>query len=215
MKKVGIILVVLAFVLIVGGVGYVFLNSSDDDTASNETTKKMDEDRNYTVVEEVAADTMNSVSTPENFATTATAIGLESPRCEAVEGNETQQYCSAFHNGYTNLDLQDIIAITYENNLLDTFSGTFYFTESDFTADKIVSISNSILNNFFGTPVDSGNVTEVMNGLNAVMSDETPVAAEEYQIGDYTERINMQYVKDRNIYVVQYYVILSSEYHLS
>ena len=54
-----------------------------------------------------------------------------------------------------------------------------------------------------------------MNGLNAVMSDETPVAAEEYQIGDYTERINMQYVKDRNIYVVQYYVILSSEYHLS
>ena len=40
MKKVGIILVVLAFVLIVGGVGYVFLNSSDDDTTSNETTKK-------------------------------------------------------------------------------------------------------------------------------------------------------------------------------
>ena len=212
MKKVGIILVVLAFVLIVGGVGYVFLNSSDDDTTSNETTKKMDEDRNYTVVEEVATDTMNSVSTPENFAATATAIGLESPRCEAVEGNETQQYCSAFHSGYTNLDLQDIIAITYENNLLDTFSGTFYFTESDFTADKIVSISNSILNNFFGTPVDSGNVTEVMNGLNAVMSDETPVAAEEYQIGDYTERINIQYVKDRNIYVVQYYVILTADY---
>lgn len=212
MKKVGIILAVLALVLIVGGVGYVFLNSSDGNTTSNGTTKKMEEDRSYTVVEQVATDTMNAVSTPENFATTATAIGLENPRCELLNNDETQQYCSAFHNGYSNMELQDIIAAAYQNNALSQLNLTLYFTEADFTADKIVSTSNSVLNNFFGTPVDSSNVSEVMNGLKDVMSDDEPVATEEYHIGDYTEQINMQYIKDKKIYVVQYFILLTSEY---
>ena len=45
MKKIGIVLVVFAFLLIVGGVGYIFLNSSDDDTVSNDKTKNMKENR--------------------------------------------------------------------------------------------------------------------------------------------------------------------------
>lgn len=213
MKKVGIILVALAFLLIAGGVGYVFLNSSDDDTSSsNETTQKMEEDRNYTVVEEVDADTMNLVSTPENFATTATAIGFENPRCELLNNDETQQYCSAFHKGYTNMDLQDIMATAYQNNVLTQLNLTLYFTEKDFTVDKVVSTSNSILNNFFGTPVDSSNISEVMNSLRDVMSDDEPVSTKEFPVGEYTEQINMQYIKDRNIYVVQYYILLTADY---
>lgn len=212
MKKIGIVLVVFAFLLIVGGVGYIFLNSSDDDTVSNDKTKNMKENRNYTVVEEVAPDTLNTTITLENFTSLATKIGLESPRCEWLNDDQQQQYCSAFHNGYTNMELQDIVSVTYQGNQVDSFSGTFYFIEKDFTVDKVVSTSNSILNNFFGTPVDSSNISEVMNGLRDVMSDDAPVAAEEYQVGSYTERINMQYIKDRNIYVVQYYILLTADY---
>ena len=46
------------------------------------------------------------------------------------------------------------------------------------------------------------------------MSEEEPVAAKEVQLGNYVEQINMQYVKDSNIYVVRYYILLASDYHI-
>ena len=47
------------------------------------------------------------------------------------------------------------------------------------------------------------------------MDEKEPVATKEFTVGDFTEQINMQYVKDKQIYVVRYFLILTSEYTIS
>lgn len=214
MKKVSIIIIVLAILCLGGGVAYTVLSSKDDSSSEN-TKVDYVEERNYSVVQQATPNSFTTAINPTNFVDVATQMGLTSPGCEVVDNDVNSQFCSAFYTGYQNLNYQDTVAASYENSILDQFSMVLYFSADDFTSSKIVDVSNKLLNNFFGTSVDENNVSEVMQKLNKQMNEKEPVATKEFVVGDFTEQINMQYVKDKQIYVVRYFLILTSEYAVS
>lgn len=212
MKKTGILLVVLAILLIASGLCYtLFLQPTG---GKEKKEKVIEEKRNYTVVEKVDENSLNVVCTPDTFSSLATKIGFQNPNCSGVTDNPNSKFCNASYFGYTNLDFQDIIAATFDGNLLNQFSMTINFTKQDFNVNNVTEKSNAVLNNFFGTNINTTDISDVINSLNASMSEEEPVAAKEVQLGNYVEQINMQYVKDSNIYVVRYYILLASDYHI-
>lgn len=213
MKKISIIVIFIALLCLGGGIAYTILSSD----SSKKSTKKLDyvEERNYSVVQQATPNSFTTAISPTNFAEIATQMGLQEASCQPVENDPTGQFCSAFYNGYQNLNYQDTVAASYKDSLLDQFSMVLYFDSADFTTNKIMDVSNKLLNNFFGTSVDSKNVSDVMEELENQMDEKEPVATKEFAIGDFTEQINMQYVKDKQIYVVRYFLILTSEYAIS
>lgn len=213
MKKFSIIIIVIALLCLGGGVIYTIL-SSKDNSSENKKVNYVEE-RDYSVIQQATPNSFTTVINPTNFKEAATQMGLTAIDCETVDNDVNSQFCSAFYNGYQGLDYFDTIAASYKNSVLDQFSMVLYFNGKDFTSDKIVDVSNKLLNNFFGTSVDEKNVSEVMKELDKEMSDKEPVATKEFNIGDFTEQINMQYVKDKQIYVVRYFLILTSEYTIS
>lgn len=212
MKKISIIIIVIALLCLGGGIAYTVLSSN-----SSKNTKKLDyvEERNYSVVQQATPNSFATAISPTNFAEVATQMGLQEASCQPVENDPTGQFCSAFYNGYQNLNYQDTIAASYKDALLNQFSMVLYFDSDDFTANKVMDVSNKLLNNFFGTSVDQKNVSDVMEELESHMDEKEPVATKEFAVGDFTEQINMQYVKDTQIYVVRYFLILTSEYTMS
>lgn len=212
MKKISIIIVVIALLCLGGGIAYTVLSSN-----SSKNTKKLDyvEERNYSVVQQATPNSFTTAISPTNFAEVATQMGLQEASCQPVENDPTGQFCSAFYNGYQNLNYQDTIAASYKDALLNQFSMVLYFDSDDFTTNKVMDVSNKLLNNFFGTSVDQKNVSDVMEELESHMDEKEPVATKEFAVGEFTEQINMQYVKDTQIYVVRYFLILTSEYIIS
>lgn len=210
MKKFSIIIILIALLCLGGGVIYTIL-SSKDNSSENKKVNYVEE-RDYSVIQQATPNSFTTAINPANFKEIATQMGLTATDCETVDNDVNSQFCSAFYNGYQGLDYFDTIAASYKSSVLDQFSMVLYFNEKDFTSDKIVDVSNKLLTNFFGTSVDEKNVSEVMKELDKEMSDKEPVATKEFNIGDFTEQINMQYVKDKQIYVVRYFLILTSEY---
>lgn len=207
MSRLGKILIIIAVLLIVGGIGYTLI--------SRFFFNSIDENRNYVVIEETTSNSFNSVSNPDNFSILVDQIGFENANCESLNDEFNSQLCTASHLGYSNLDLEDAISATYRDSLVNQFSMNLYFTADDFIIGNIINQSNAVIKNFFGTDVDSNNVSLVMSGLNERMSDEDPVFVQEFQVGDYTEQINMQYIQDSDVYVVRFFIILSSQYQES
>lgn len=213
MKKVSIIFIVIAVLLVTLGVGYLLFND-DLEKEKKSTNKTVEEDRDYKTIEQVEQDSLSVTSNPNNFSDLITKVGFQNPKCAVTEIDPSSETCTAFHNGYTNLDYQDAVAATYKSSMLNQFSMVLYFTEEDFELDNVINKSNLVLKNFFGTDVNKINVSAVMESLKKQMADDEPVATKDFKVGNYTEQINMQYVKGKKIYVLRYYIILSSEYHV-
>lgn len=214
MKKVSIIIAVIALLCLGGGIAYTVLSSKDASSSGNKKVNYV-EKRNYSVVQPVAPNSFTTAINPTNFVDIAKQMGLTATGCEAVDNDVNSQFCSASYKGYQGLDYFDTIAASYKNSMLNQFSMVLYFNAGDFTSSKIVDVSNKLLTNFFGTSVDSKNVSDVMKELESHMDEKEPVATKEFSVGDFTEQINMQYVKDKQIYVVRYFLILTSEYVMS
>lgn len=214
MKKFSMVIIVIALLCLGGGVAYTILSSKDNSSSENKKVNYV-ENRNYSVVQQATTNSFTTVINPTNFKDIATQMGLTAAVCEVVDNDVNSQFCSASYTGYKGLDYFDTIAASYKNSMLDQFSMVLYFNTDDFTSSKIIDISNKLLNNFFGTSVDENNISEVMQELDKHMNEKEPVATKEFTVGDFTEQINMQYVKDKQIYVVRYFLILTSEYTIS
>ena len=207
MKKFSIVIIVIALLCLGGGVAYTVLSSKDNSSSENKKVNYV-ENRNYSVVQQATTNSFTTVINPTNFKDIATQMGLTAAVCEVVDNDVNSQFCSASYTGYKGLDYFDTIAASYKNSMLDQFSMVLY-------ANKVMDVSNKLLNNFFGTSVDENNISEVMQELDKHMNEKEPVATKEFTVGDFTEQINMQYVKDKQIYVVRYFLILTSEYTIS
>ena len=213
MKKISIIIIVIAVLFLISGVIYAGVFSSGEVSKNNKINYI--EKRDYSVVQPASPNSFTSVINPNNFVDIARQIGLDSTGCEVVKDDVNSQFCSAFHNGYQDSKYSDTIAASYKNSMLDQFSMVLYFNADDFNSNKVIDVSNKLLNNFFGTSIDGNNVSTVMKLLEKSMDDKEPVATKEFIVGDFTEQINMQYVKDTQIYVVRYFLILTSEYKVN
>lgn len=213
MRKVSVIIIIVALLCLGGGIVYTVLSGSN----SSNSTKKLDytEDRNYAVVQSASPENFTTAINPVNFVEMATQMGLSAQECEMVDNDPNSQFCSASYNGYKGVSYSDVIAASYKDSILNQFSMVLYFDTADFTSSKVIDVSNKLLTNFFGTSVDESNVKAVMNELETKMSEKEPVATKEFTIGNFTEQINMQYVKEKQIYVVRYFLILTSEYQVN
>ena len=72
MKKISIIIVVIALLCLGGGIAYTVLSSN-----SSKNTKKLDyvEERNYSVVQQATPNSFTTAISPTNFAEVATQMG--------------------------------------------------------------------------------------------------------------------------------------------
>lgn len=205
MKKVGIIIIIIAVLLIIGGVVVNFVVTSINNG-------QVEEDRNYSQVEEVTPDTLSQTSSPDTFVSLAEQIGFADASCEATDAVTSSELCIASHHGYTNSDFTDYLTITYQNKAINTLEVSIYFSADDFVIQNIQKQTNLVLSNFFGTELTEEQVTEQYNSLQNSKDKDEPVAVNQLQIGSYTAEINMQYIQDQDFYLVHYFLVPTEQY---
>lgn len=200
MKKIGIILSFLGIIFLLVGGGYYLTKGNTSTTNKKDDTPKVKIEKNKVI------DTVKI----EDFNKFVKSLGYEKPECQTDAYEPKKATCHAEKTnvkGYT-----DYISFDYTENNLKSVSQTQYFSIDDFTAEKITKTTNEVLSNFFGTELDQKNIEKCMKELEKNMSSDYPIGQIEFKVGDYTEQINMQYIKDKKIYLMRYLVVETSEY---
>ncbi len=202
MKKIGIILCTLGVILLLVGGGYYLKNDNTSTPDKEDDTPKVKLEKDKVI------DTVKI----EDFKKFAKSLGYTKPTCQTNAYETKKASCYAEKSNINEQDYKDFISFEYTENVLKSVSQSQYFLSKDFTAEKITTQTNKVMLNFFGTGLDQKNVESCMKELEKDMSSDEPVGQIEFAVGDYTEQINMQYIKDKKIYLVRYLVTETAEY---
>lgn len=205
MKKIGIILSFIGIILLLAGWGY-YLKKDNTSTPKEEgKIPKVNIGKNK-VTDKVKI---------EDFKKFAKSLGYTNPKCQTNTYETKKASCYAEKSNVNEKDYKDFLSFEYTENILKSVSQSQYFSSKDFNAEKIATQTNKVMLNFFGTGLDQKNIKKCMKELEKDMSSDYPVGQIEFQVGNYTEQINMQYLKDKKIYLVRYLVIETTEYQPS
>lgn len=204
-KIIGLIFVVVAFILIaVGGIG---LSKSNKNTNSKNDKSKVEEsyadkktDRNYQATTKVPAGSYISTN-KEVIKQTAADIGLKKAICE-------EKYCSFSNNGYKVDKFQDNFSISFDDdNTVSNVTTMLYYSEKDFSYDKLYEDVNTIVGSYVGLEISKDNLEKMKKPTK-----NGEVSENNYVDTKFTIQMSLQYIKENGLYVYRNFIIETEKY---
>ena len=194
-KKIIVLIFVFAVLLLVIGISLSVFDSF-----------AIYENREYKTVDTVDAETLSQDIIPDNFSSKIQQMGFSKGSCDDIE----PILCSATNQGYHGNETADTISVLYQNNKIDNFNISLNFSEEDYLISTVTSKVNLVFTNFFCTGIESNQIAEVDDMLD--YDEAFPSASKDYQIGNYTENLNIQYIKEKKFYLVKILVVPTEQY---